>query len=80
MPESLEEIQKRLTHKYLGKAGVHGIGIRRSQNVLCIYMQNTSSSEQKILLEEIKNEIAPYEVLAIEEERPTITSIAEPSS
>lgn len=72
MSESIDEVKKRITHKYLGKAGIHGVGIRRSHNAICVYIDGNSSPEQEMLLEELEKEAAPFKVLTIKEERPTI--------
>lgn len=73
MSESLEEVKRRLRDKYLGKEGIHGLGIRRSQNALCVYAKLNSSREQNKLLQELKNEAAPYQVMVIDEEPPRIS-------
>jgi len=73
MSESLDEVKQRITRKYLGKAGIHGIGIRRSQNALNVYADADSSLDQQQLLKEIEREAAPYKVIVTQEERPSIT-------
>lgn len=69
----MDEVQERVTRKYLGKAGIHGVGIRRSRNALSVYVDPSSGPDQEHILEEIEKEAAPYRVLKIEEERATIT-------
>ena len=73
MQETLDELKKRLRSKYIGKAGIHGLGIDRSQNALRIYHAPESTPEQNLILDEIKKEAHPYKVLTVEEERPKIT-------
>jgi hypothetical protein len=73
MSETLDEVKRRIAHKYLGKAGIHGVGIRRSQNALNVYMGADPSLDQKQLLKEIEREAAPYKVIVTQEERPSIT-------
>lgn len=72
MAESLDEVRKRVSRKYLGKAGIHGVGIRRAQNALCIYIERAADPEQQKLWEEIAQEVMPYSVVKVEAERPTI--------
>jgi len=72
MNETLDETKTRISRKYLGKAGIHGVSIRRSQNALCVYLDANFAHDQETILEEIEKEAAPYKVLKIEEERPTI--------
>lgn len=73
MDEPLDKIKERVTREYLGKAGIHGVGISRSKNALRIYVEPDSSLEQKELLEEIEKKATPYKVLKVVEEKPTIT-------
>ena len=71
--KSLDEVRQRISCKYMGKAGIHGVGVRRKHNAVCIYFVATCDSEQQMLLEEIEREALPYNVLKIDQERPTIT-------
>jgi hypothetical protein len=73
--KSLDEAKKSITEKYLGEAGIHGVGISRSRNALRVYVDAASDfgDNYRAILEEIRKEAAPYSVLEIEEERATIT-------
>jgi hypothetical protein len=73
MSESLDEVKRRIARKYLGKAGIHGVGIRRAQNALNVYAKADASPDQQQLLKEIEREAAPYKVIVTQEERPSIT-------
>jgi len=73
MGESLKEVKQRLAGKYLGKSGIHGLGVRQSQNAVCVYVDADDNGEQESLLKEIETEAAPYRVLKIAEDRATIT-------
>ena len=68
----LEEVKARLRRKFLGQAGIHGFGIRRSQNAVCVYF-STTGEQHEAVLREIKREATPYHVLAIEEPPPRLT-------
>ena len=70
MSKSLDEIKENISQKYLGKSGIHGIGIRRKDNALYIYGEKDSI--KKDVLEEIEKDAAPYTVVTIEEEKPKI--------
>lgn len=67
MSGSLDEARKRVSKKYLGKAGIHGVGIRRSRNALAVYVDPGPGQGQ--ILKEVASEAAPYSVLRIECER-----------
>lgn len=70
MSKSLDEIKENISQKYLGRSGIHGIGIRRKENALYIYGEADSLPAD--VLEEIEKEAAPYSVVTIEEEKPKI--------
>lgn len=69
MGKSLDEVKQDISQKYLGKSGIHGIGIRRKANALSIYTDAEPSPKQKAVLEEIKKEVAPFSVITVEEDR-----------
>ena len=66
--KSLDEIKDDISKKYLGKAGIHGVGIRRKANALCIYTDSETDVEQKAVLQKIEKEAAPFRVVNIQEE------------
>jgi hypothetical protein len=71
MGKSLDELKGRLSSKYLGKAGIHGIGISRTHNAIRVYLQSGEGDEQENILKEIEKEAAPFKVLPVKSERPT---------
>ncbi len=73
MEKSLDEIKQDISQKYLGKSGIHSVGIRRKQNALYIYTDSEPSPKQEAVLEEIKKEAAPYSVVTVAEERAKIS-------
>lgn len=66
---SLETAKKQVRRKYLGEAGIHAIGVRRSKQALCLYVESEENPELQELLKQIEEEISPYHVMAIKEER-----------
>jgi len=73
MDKSLDEVKENISQKYLGKSGIHSIGIRRKANALYVYTDAKPSPKQKAVLEEIKKEVAPFSVITVEEERANIS-------
>lgn len=69
MSKTLEETKAVVRTKYLGRAGIHGVGIRRATNALCLYVHQ-ESPEQKALVDRIREEAAPYGVVTVDEEPP----------
>jgi hypothetical protein len=72
MSDLLNKVKRRISTKYLGKAGIHGVGIRRSQNALCLYLDTDINTDQKKILQSIEQEAVPYKVLIISENKPKI--------
>jgi hypothetical protein len=72
MSKSLDEVKQEISQKYLGKSGIHGVGLRRKENALYIYTENKSNAAQTALLEKIRKEAAPFSVVTVEEGRSKI--------
>ena len=72
MDDPLDETRRRIAREYIGKAGIHGVGISRSRNAIRIYVRPDAGTEQKVTLAEIGQAAAPFEVLIVEEEPPKI--------
>jgi hypothetical protein len=68
----LEEVKEKIKAQYLGRGGIHGVGIRRGQNAVSVYVSPISDVEQERLLKEIEEAAAPYKLLVITEERPSL--------
>ena len=71
---SLETAKNKIRRKYLGEAGIHAIGVRRSEQALCLYVTSETDPELQKLLKCIEEEIFPYHVLAVEDEQAKITA------
>jgi hypothetical protein len=69
MTKSLDEIKKLVSDKYLGKGGIHSV---RSQNAVRLYLEPEGNDQQSKILEEIEKEAAPYKIVHIKSERPSI--------
>lgn len=69
----MDETKERVSRKYLGKAGIHGVGIRRSRNALAIYVDTSPDPDRERIMKEIEKDAAPYEVSKFEGERATTT-------
>jgi len=69
----LGDVRRRVEEKYLGRARIHGVGMRMKENRLRIYA-GRGDGEQARLLDEIRNEAAPVGVEVIYEDAPTLQS------
>lgn len=70
VPDDLEEVKSVLGRRYLGKAGIHGMGIRPASNAISVYMAPGSGERYKQLLENLRKDAEPFEVVFTEEEPP----------
>jgi len=70
----LDQVQERITGKYLGKAGIHGVGIRRKKSAIVLYVEPGAAEEHKHALTKIKEEVEPLNLMIVEEERSSTSS------
>lgn len=75
MPEDskLEDVKSLISGKYLGKAGIHGVGMRRSKSAVTVYVDPGDRPDRKEVLGLIEKEIKPFNLLVIEEGQASIT-------
>jgi hypothetical protein len=69
---SIQDCKKELSQDYLGKLGIHGIGVRTSEKAIYIYISKPHSAEQQKLLRKIEKQASPFKVITVREERPKI--------
>lgn len=70
--QTLDDAQSLVTEKYLGQAGIHGVGIRRKKSAIALYVEPGATEEHKDLLTQIGDEVKPYDLIVVEEERSSI--------
>jgi hypothetical protein len=73
MEKTLVAIKEQLKAKYLGKEGVHGMGLSEVHQAVRVYVTPKAGPEQKSLLEQLRKEAAPFSVIIVSEEPPHIT-------
>lgn len=66
MAETLEAVKDRISERYLGKSGIHAVGLRRSANAITVYIKPTSDPTQQRTLESLRQEASPYQVITKE--------------
>jgi hypothetical protein len=66
MPETLEAVKDRISDRYLGKSGIHAIGLRRSANAITVYLKISRDPSQRSTLDSLRKEASPYVVIAKE--------------
>ena len=70
MNESLAKLKSEFTKRYLGMHGIHGVGVRESENAICLYVGRDSDLEISPALESIRQTAAPFVVMLIREDVP----------
>ncbi len=73
MDKSLDEVKQHLSEKYLGRAGIHSLGISRANNAVRLYAHPDEDDALEAVLKEIETEAAPYNIEVIKSQRPFIT-------
>lgn len=71
MQAPLEAVKERIKTRYLGRGGIHAVGMRRGQNMICVYVSRAGNSEREHLLKEIEEVVAPFKLLVVTEEPPS---------
>jgi len=70
MNASLNEVKQHIAARYLGKAGIHAVGLRRAQGKICLYVDSEASGSRDEIMPEIASLAAPFIVETIVEQRP----------
>ncbi len=69
MPKSIDEVHQELSGKYMGRAGIHGMGVRRSADTIVAYVTPGPHPDREQTLDALKQDAAPYGVIAVESQR-----------
>lgn len=69
---TLEEVKELISEKYLGQSGIHGIGLRRKNSAITVYVDPGATEEQSELLTQIGEEVKPFKLMIVEEGRSSI--------
>jgi hypothetical protein len=73
MGKSIDDVKRELSGKYLGRAGIHAIGIARPQKAIRIYYSPQSAPYQSSVFKEIEIEAQPFNVIRIKDKPSKIT-------
>jgi hypothetical protein len=67
---SLETTKGRLRRKYLGKGGIHGIGLSRAKQAVQVHLSwdPDRAPAARAILDELRRDAAPYDVFVTIEE------------
>jgi hypothetical protein len=70
MDATLQTVKAELRRHYLGKHGIHGIGVKELERSICVYVDPDSDLDGSAALETIRQAAAPYSIVLIREEKP----------
>ena len=73
MADSLNQVKDRVKRHYLGRAGVHAIGVSRSQNAIRVYIDPDDTPETASVLAELREEASPFSLIIVREEPARLT-------
>jgi hypothetical protein len=72
MKETIEQVKKRVSRKYLEMPEVHGVGILRPQNAITLYVHFSNGGATEQLLKRAHQDAEPYEVVLTQDEPPIL--------
>jgi hypothetical protein len=70
---TLEQAKTLVRSGYLGRAGIHAVGLRRSDNAVLVYVHD-DSPEQRALMEQIRAAVSPFILRAVHEQQPVLAA------
>jgi hypothetical protein len=73
MSQSLEKVKDRLRRSYLGKGGVHAVGLSRARQAIRVYVSSEAPPEQSDVLDQLRESAKPFPVIVVLEDRPRLT-------
>lgn len=69
MNEQLNDAKRRIRGQFLGKGGVHGVGVREKENAVAVYVDSGAAPADD-LVAAMKQAAAPCGLVVVNEERP----------
>lgn len=73
MAQSLEKVKNLLRKSYLGKAGIHAVGVSRAKQAIRVYVSPQAVPEQPDVLDQLRESAKPFPIIVVQEDRPKIT-------
>jgi hypothetical protein len=73
MPDSIDEVKNRLRRSYLGKGGIHGVGVSRAKQAIRVYVSPQAEADQSDVLALMRESASPFPVIVVREDRAQIT-------
>ena len=73
MSQTLEQTKEQIRSLFLGRAGIHGVGLSRKEKAIRLYVDPSHSADQAGTLEQVRKSAQPYEVIVVESVPPSAT-------
>jgi hypothetical protein len=70
--EPPERLKRRLSKRYLGIAGIHGIGLMRGGRVLRVYCTPGKSAQRKAVLANLRQDAEQFELEIVDKPPPRV--------
>jgi hypothetical protein len=68
---TLDAAKKELSEAFLGRGGIHAVGVNRSQKAIRLYVHSGAGQERDRVIEEARRAATPFSVVVVEEQPPT---------
>lgn len=69
MSQSLEEVKNRVRQSYLGKGGVHAVGMSQEKQAIRVYVSPEPEVGESDLLDLVRESAKPFSVIVVREAR-----------
>jgi hypothetical protein len=74
MPEPIERVKDCLRQSFLGRAGIHGLGVSRAEQAIRVYVGPDAPRDFDEVLEELRASAQPFPVKIVREDRPRMAN------
>jgi hypothetical protein len=68
--ESLDAVKDNLRRSFLGKGGIHGLGLSRAKQAIRVYLKPSGEAAQSQVVARLRESAKPFDVIVVEEEPP----------
>jgi hypothetical protein len=68
MENELSDAKRRVKGQFLGKHGVHGVGVREADNAVAVYVDAAAKPSEE-LMSALKKAAGPFGVVVVNQER-----------
>ena len=70
--DTLDGVKRRLRDRYLGVAGIHGLGLNHAAGAVRVYCDLGDCAERQAVLERLRSDAAPFTIEIVSEPPPRI--------